>query len=145
MLFRRSPHVVLLISALIFTSCSAPADNSASANAEGNRIAAVPKKANDQPEELGMLINFTLEPEDILWRQFEAEKKIVAVFRLDAEDTRKLADALAAAAPGSPYSVQVEDWFPPELVTQSETSGGTALDGTAFQRTCFIKTPILRA
>ena len=141
MLFLRRSPAVLLFSALIFTSCSAPADNSSSANAEVNRIAAVPKKANDQPEELGMIINFTLEPEDISWRQFEAEKKLVAAFRLNAEDTKKLADDLAALAPGSPYAVQVEDWFPPELVTQSETAGGAALEGTAFPADMFYQDP----
>lgn len=141
MLFLRRSPAVLLFSALIFTSCSAPADNSSSANVEGNRVAAVAKKANDQPEELGMVINFTLQPEDIVWRQYDAEKKLVAVFRLDAEDTKKLGDELAATAPGSPYSVQVEDWFPPELVTQSETSGGAAIEGTAFPADMFYQDP----
>ena len=142
MLFlRRFSPAVLLFSALIFTSCSAPAGNSATGNSEANRVAAVPKKANDKAEELGLLINFSLEPEDIVWQQVDSQKKIVAVFRMDEEDTKKLADQLAARAPGSPYTVQVEDWFPAELVAQSETTGGSTVEGIAFPADDFYQDP----
>ena len=143
MLFlRRFSPAALIISALIFTSCSAPTGDSSSANEnQGNRVASVPRKANDKPEELGMLINFTLEPEDILWQQNESSKKVVAVFRLAEEDTKKLAESLAAKSPGAARSVAVEDWFPPELVAGGETTGGSSVDGTAYPADEFFQAP----
>lgn len=142
MLFlRRFSPAVLLFSALIFSSCSAPAGNSASANAEANRVASVPKKANDKAEELGMLINFTFEPEDILWQQIDSPKKIVGVFRLDEEDTKKLVDQLTTRSQGAAKSVTVEDWFPAELIAGGETTGSSAVDGTAYPADDFYQAP----
>lgn len=143
MLFlKRFAPAVLLFSALIFASCTAPADSSSSANEnQSNRVASVPKKANDKPEELGMLINFTLEPEDIVWQQTESPKKIVAVFRLDEEDTKKLAGQLTARSPGAARSVAVEDWFPAELVAGGENTGSSSVDGTAYPADEFFQAP----
>ena len=142
MLFlKRSAPASLLILLLLLSSCSAPAGNASSANSEGNRVAQVPRKANDKPEELGMLINFTLEPEDILWRQTETPRKVVAVFRLAEEDTKKLADSLSARSPGAARSVAVEDWFPTELVAGGEATGGSSVDGTAYPADEFFQPP----
>jgi hypothetical protein len=142
MLFlRRFSPAALLSSALIFTSCSAPAGNSSSANSEGNRVASVTKKANDKAEELGLLLNFTLEPEDILWQQSESPKMIVAVFRLDEEDTKKLTDQLATRSQGAAKSITVEDWFPAELVAGGETTGSSTVDGIAYPADDFYQPP----
>jgi hypothetical protein len=142
MLFLRFPSpAALLLSALIFSSCSAPAGNSSSANAEGNRVASVQTKANDKAEELGMLVNFTLEPEDILWLQSESPKRIVAVFRLDEEDTKKLMEQLSAKSQGTAKTVTVEDWFPAELVAGGETTGSSTVDGTAYPADDFYQPP----
>lgn len=120
----------------------APADNSSSANEnQGNRVASIPKKANDKAEELGLLINFTLEPEDILWQQSESPKKIVAVFRLDEESTKTLSDKLAGKTQGAARTVNVEDWFPAELVTGGEATGNSSVDGTAFPADEFYQAP----
>lgn len=111
------------------------------ANSEGNRVASVPKKANDKAEELGMLINFTLLPEDIVWQQVDSPKKITAVFRLDEEETKKLGDQLAARSQGAAKSVMVEDWFPAELIAGGEATGGSTLDGTAYPADDFYQAP----
>ena len=142
MLFlRRFSPAALLFSALIFSSCSAPAGNSTSTNSEGNRVASVPKKANDKAEELGLLINFTLEPEDIVWQQVDSPKKIVAVFRLDEEDTKKLVDQLAARSQGTAKSITVEDWFPAELIAGGETTGSSTVAGTTYPADDFYQPP----
>lgn len=88
-----------------------------------------------------MLINFTLEPEDILWRQTETPRKVVAVFRLAEEDTKKLADSLSARSPGAARSVAVEDWFPTELIAGGEATGGSSVDGTAYPADEFFQPP----
>ena len=143
MLFlKRFVPASLLFFTLVITSCSAPAGNSSSANtAEENRVASVPNKANDKAEELGMLLNFALEPEDIVWHQNEKQKKIVAVFRLDEENTKKLTDQLAARSPGSAKSVTVEDWFPPELIAGGEATDASTVDGTAYPADDFYQPP----
>ncbi len=88
-----------------------------------------------------MLINFALEPEDIGWVHDESAKKIVAVFRLDPEDSKKLAEQLTARSPGAPKSISVEDWFPPELVAGGETTDASTVDGTAYPADDFYQPP----
>lgn len=88
-----------------------------------------------------MLINFTLEPEDIVWQHSESPKKIVAVFRLEPEDTKKLADQLSSKGEGAARSVNVEDWFPTELIAGGESTGGSSVDGTAFPADEFFQAP----
>lgn len=146
MLFlKRSAPASLLFLLLLLASCTAPAGNSSSANADqGNRVAAIPKKANDKPEELGMLINFTLEPQDIVWQQSESPKKVVAVFRLVGDETERFADQLKSKSPGAAKSVTVEDWFPAELVAGGETTGGSSVDGTAYPADEFFQTPYMQ-
>ena len=88
-----------------------------------------------------MLINFTLEPEDIIWQQVESPKKIVAVFRLDDEGSKKLIEQLAARSAGAAKSVTVEDWFPAELIASGETTGSSTVDGTAYPADDFYQAP----
>ena len=88
-----------------------------------------------------MLINFTLEPEDLVWREDKPKNSIIAVLRMDAEDTKKLADQLAQRSPGAPKTVQVEDWFPAELIAQGEIAGGSSVDGNAFPADDFYQAP----
>ena len=88
-----------------------------------------------------MLINFTLEPEDIVWQQSESPKRIVAVFRLDQEATKKLVDQLSARSQGAPKTIAVEDWFPPELVAGGEATVASTVDGTAYPADEFYQPP----
>lgn len=141
-LMRHYLPIVFLSAAVFSAGCGQPPTaNSNAASASSNQIASVPKKANDQAEELGLFVNFTWEPEDLLWRQDEAKKMIVAVFRLDAEDGKKLSDQVVLRSPGAPKEVQVEDWFPAELIAQSESTGGTSVEGTAFPADDFYQPP----
>lgn len=141
-LMRHYLPIVLLSAAVFSVGCVQPPNaNSNAANASSNQIAAVPKKANDTAEELGLFVNFTWEPEDLLWKQDESKKTIVAVFRLDAEDVKKLSDQIASKSAGASKEVQVEDWFPAELIAQSESTGATSVDGTAFPADDFYQPP----
>lgn len=88
-----------------------------------------------------MVINFTLEPEDIVWQQVESPKKIVAVFRLDEDATKKLMEQLTTRSQGAAKTVTVEDWFPAELIASGETTGSSTVDGTAYPADDFYQAP----
>lgn len=130
-----------LVLCLITASCTSPAETNSANNSNTNQAATISNKANPKPEELGMLINFTLEPEDIVWQQTESPKRVVAVFRLDVEDTKKFADQLSSKSQGAARAVPVEDWFPPELRAGAETTGSSTVDGTAFPADEFYQAP----
>lgn len=88
-----------------------------------------------------MLINFAWETEDLAWKKDEARKTLTAVFRLSPEDAKKLTEQLAARSPGAPKEVQVEDWFPAELVAQGESAGGSSVEGTAYPANDLYQAP----
>lgn len=136
---RRSFPAIALF--FLTSACTPPAESNSTNSSGTIKTAAVSNRANAKPEELGLLINFTLEPEDIVWHQSETNKKIVAVFRLDEADTKKLADQLSSRSPGAPRSVAVEEWFPTELVAGGESSGNSSVDGTAFPADDFYQAP----
>ena len=100
--------------------------------ADGNTAAAITNKANTNAEELGLLINFPWETEDLAWKRDDPKKTLTAAFRLSPDDARKLSDQLSTRGPGAPKEVAVEDWFPAELVAQGTTSGAATVPATAF-------------
>jgi hypothetical protein len=122
---------IVLISIFI-TGCAGNSGDANAANAPQSNVAANINKANTNAEELGLLINFAWETEDLAWKKDDAKKSLVAAFRLSPEDAKKLSEQLAAKGPGLSKEVAVEDWFPAELIAQGETSGGSSVPATAF-------------
>src|SRR5215203_2115024 len=72
--------------------------NNANTLAENSAVATT-SKADTNAEDLGMLINFTWETEDLAWRRDDAKKTLIAAFRLGPEDARKLFDQLSSKGP----------------------------------------------
>lgn len=134
MLFSRPASLlpIILISMLI-TGCGAGSgDGANNANVASSSVATNANKANTNAEELGLLVNFPWETEDLAWKKDDARKTLVAAFRLSPEDAKKLSEQLAAKGQGTPKEVTVEDWFPAELIAQGESSGGSSVAATAF-------------
>lgn len=123
---------LILISGLIAGCGTDAGDRSGNANLGQSSVAANTNKANSNAEELGMLINFAWETEDLAWKKDDAKKTIVAAFRLSPEDAQKLSEKLTADSQGAPKEVAVEDWFPAELIAQGESTGNAAVPATAF-------------
>jgi hypothetical protein len=140
-LFGRSYILTLILASLSLSGCSGTAgDGASNANAATNSIANT-NKANTNAEELGILINFPWETEDLAWKKDDAKKTLTAAFRLSPEDAKKLSDQLSANGQGAPKEVTVEDWFPAELVAQGESAGGSSVPATAFPANDIYQAP----
>ena len=117
----------------LLSGCGGDAGNpTINANAAGNAAAATTSKANTNAEELGLLINFAWETEDLAWKRDDTKKTLIAAFRLSPEDARKLSEQLNSKGQGAPKEVAVEEWFPAELVAQGETGGSSTVPTLAF-------------
>ena len=132
---------ILLISA-IFAGCSGGASDSNSANAESQPAANSSTDAvRTNAEELGMLVNMNYESEEVYWKDDPARKKIVAVIKYSPEVANQVvADALRVREPEA-ASISPENWFPPELIAQSEMSGDDTIKGKAYAPTVFLQEP----
>ena len=129
----RGAFIPIILISILLTGCGdSAADGANNANAAVSTVASNTNKANTNAEELGMLINFAWETEDLAWKKDESKKTLTAAFRLSPEDAKKLSDQLASKGQGAPKEVAVEDWFPAELIAQGETTGGSAVPATAY-------------
>jgi hypothetical protein len=100
------------------------------------------KKANDNLEELGMLIKLTDEPEDVVWRDEPSAggRKLTAVILYLPASTDKIIAEAEKHGAVSDTSIEPPDWFPKELISQSELSGGL-LQGKQYQANDFLQSP----
>jgi len=122
--------------------------NSANVNAaeQANANTAIEPKmegAKDNTEELATLVKMPYEPEDLAWKEYQRPdgKRLVAVFQLTEADSKKLIESAAKIRPGTPVSINSENWFPKELTTQNEMSGGSGIQATAYPADEFYQSP----
>lgn len=105
----------------------------------------------DGSEELGALIKLPFEPDDLVWKEFQAGKpgqvqgrRLLAVFQLTPQEAKALIDRSAKAGAGSPAVLSVEKWFPPELIAQSEMSSDAGITVTTYPADDFFQEPFTR-
>ncbi|MFN2502383.1 MAG: hypothetical protein ABR530_10275, partial [Pyrinomonadaceae bacterium] len=103
--------------------------NSPTVNATQGQSASAPRT---NVEELGVLIRVPYETEDIAWKDYPAEKKIIAVLRLSPLDADRLVAAAQPFGPPQLVTVSIEPWFPDELIAQGDTSGDSNVRGQAY-------------
>ena len=108
-------------------------------------------RANDLVEELGMIVKLPYEPTEAFWREDAAAsgtdgqpapnvKRLKATLRFDAEDIQKLmADLAASNAQPEPVVIDIEQWFPAELITKSEMGEESKLNGTSYPADIFYQ------
>jgi hypothetical protein len=135
----RSVFLIIALSgvSLATASCSAGPANVANNGTNASTSPGV-ARVNDNIEELGLLVKLPFSPEEAVWKETSgpgSARKILAVLKFSPEDTRQL---LAASGAGRAVSATVEEWYPAELVAQSDTSGDNALQGTQYDATAFV-------
>lgn len=139
--FRQLVASLLLICALLFVSCGGRPDGNAATLSASNSSAENTNAAKTDVEELSLLIKIPYEADDIFWKEDKTQKKLSAILRFDKVDTNNLMADLEKTGSGVDSEIEAEDWFPPELRSQSEMKGDTALKGKSYQATQFYSEP----
>jgi hypothetical protein len=127
----------------MLSSCGGVANSNA-----GNSGAAASNSANDNAnatrtnaEELGLLVNMPFETEEIVWKEDQKNKKVIAVMRFSPENSKKLiAEAEKIKAPEK-VTLSTETWFPPELIAQGDMGGEDTVNGLAYPANAFFQPP----
>ena len=135
--------VAFLSSVAVSGGCSGapvPSNNTAK-NEAGRSLANSQRAGNDSAEELQALIPITFEPEEVTWRASESggKQRLVAILLLTSDARRTL--AARYASPPTDVQVNVDQWFPVELITMGETSGEMTVAGKAFPANDFYQAP----
>jgi hypothetical protein len=128
---------------LLLTGCVGPAENANRANSS-NQAANAANKAKDNADELALMIPLSVEPEDAVWRDetVAGQRKLTAVLLYTSANADQIAEQAAVHGAKQPSSIEPADWFPAELISQSELStDSTALPAEAFPANDFIQAP----
>ena len=124
----------------LLTACGGPAaPNSANNPANSNSTASNSAKTN--VEELGVRLNMPYEAEDVVWKDFPEQEKVVAVLRFSPADANKLVENAEKIRKPNAVTLGSETWFPPELIAQSDVSGNNTLKGTSYAANEFFQQP----
>ena len=136
-IFRFGMFMLLALVVAAFAGCGAAGNSNAPKVA--NRPVENSNAARTNVEELGVLVKVPYATEDIVWKEYPAKKKIIAIMRFSAVDANKI----VAEAGGTPENtgIAVESWFPEELIAQTEMSGDNALKGVSYPATAFYQDP----
>ncbi|HMQ02781.1 MAG TPA: hypothetical protein PKD26_02590 [Pyrinomonadaceae bacterium] len=142
--------LALILSNLILFGCSVEPGSNSNQAVTNTRPAAtfdpVREGVKDNKDELGELIKLPFEPEDLVWKEFPPDKngkRILAVFQLLPDDSKKLSDRLSKAAKGAEVKLRVEKWFPTELITENDLTGEEGIVATSYPATDFFHPPFV--
>ena len=116
----------------VVNSNSSSVSNQASDNANS---------AKTNVEELGVLVHIPFETEDIVWKDDQMSKNLVAVMRFSPADSAAIVADAEKIAPPKSVNLASESWFPAELIAQSDMSGDDTLNGKSYAANAFFQEP----
>jgi hypothetical protein len=157
---RRFIALPALIFLFAFVSCVSNNNNSnQNTGKENNNTAKIAEKTSDDPsddtEELAARIKLPVTPEDVLWKETSGEKtaansavsgdpnakKLTAVLKFSDVDSEAITQQVQKISPPMNITIDPEEWFPPELIAESETTGDQTLKGKMFDARDFLQEP----
>lgn len=94
----------------------------------------------DDVEDFAKIVKLPFQPEEVSWRE-SADKKIIAVLKFSATEAQNLVATIEKHKPAVNAEINAENWFPPELVAQSQQSGDTTLKGKEYTANDFFLVP----
>ena len=140
----KTGHIVALFFACtLFSACGGTANSNEgnAANSTSSNAASNANSARTNAEELGLLINMPYETEEIVWKEDQPHKKIIAVMRFSPENSKRIvADAEKTKAPEK-VTIPISTWFPAELIAQGDMGGEDNVNGLAYAANAFFQDP----
>lgn len=148
--------LALALSSVLLDGCSGTPSGNNADGSNANTASGSGRSANESAEQLGMLIKLPFEAEEVAWKEQSLgkaesnsrvpaanERKLVAVLRFSDEESAKLVSSLATRGTPEQVSLSPEEWYPAELVAQSEFNGEAGLRGESYPADDFYQSPYL--
>ena len=137
----RLVFLTVAVSIAIASGCGGNAANTGQQPRPGDAAAANSNTPRTNVEELGMLINVPYQVDDLVWKEYPSQKRILAVMKLPPEDARRLVDDASANGQPTGVTMRFEQWFPDELIAQGQMSGDSELKGQSYPANSFFQPP----
>lgn len=143
---------ILLLTGLFGISCTNSNSNVNSGNTAQSNTNVANSPAKDDVSELLTIVRLPEVPEEVVWREEPLgktgdrvpgpnDRKLVAVLQYDAETAAKLVAQIEKNKQPEAAEIGAENWFPEELIAQSQVSGNEMLKGTAYGANDFFNMP----
>ena len=125
----------------MYSACGGSANRPANSSAatSSNQANTNSNAVRSNIEELGLLVNVPYEADDVVWKVFPSQKRIMAVFHFESIDAAKIVAEAEKIRPPEAASISSETWFPAELITQSEMRGDDNLNGRSYAANQFFQ------
>lgn len=138
-----------LLSTLLFSACGkneTGKNANLPANQTGNFANENKIPPQDDVEELERIIKLPFHPEEAIWRETVLEtpqdgKKLTVVLKFSTEEANKIVEQAEQYKSITDVEVDAEDWFPAELIAQSQISGDVNLKGKSYNANDFFQSP----
>jgi len=138
----------LLLSVILSISCGNQTESNLNGKANTNAANVSNENSNvsnDDVAALGSQVLLPFIPEEVVWREENVknsnDKKLIAVMKFTEEDAKNLVAQAEKHRPAEAVEIDTEQWFPAELVAQSQLSGNESLKGNAYAPTDFLQLP----
>ena len=137
---------IFLLSACVHNETDKNANLSANKPADYANENKIPPK--DDVEELERIIKLPFHPEEATWRETDlnalnGEKKLTVVVQFLSEDANKIVEQVEKYKPAVASDIDAEDWFPAELIAQSQISGDINLKGKSYAANDIFQSPYI--
>ena len=138
-----------LLSIFLFSACGKN-ETAKNANLPTNKAANYNNDNKIPPlddiEELERIIKLPFHPDEATWRETDSDtpkggKKITVIVKFLSEDANKIVVQAEKYQPVVAVEVDAEDWFPAELIAQSQISGDINLKGKSYAANDFLQSP----
>jgi hypothetical protein len=134
---------LFLASCLVAVGCGGGSNSNSIGSAGNVASGSSVNSAKTTVEDLGLRIALPYELDDVVWKEYIEQKRLVAVMRVTPADAAKLIADASATGPAESVSIPVQAWFPQELVAQGEISGDNTLKGQAYPANSFFQEPYM--
>lgn len=145
--------VIFILCLQTFFACdgNSPAnnDNRGTNSVTSGDVQVPADQANDNIEELGSIINLPFEPDEVAWKDDNANlpggkaRKLVAVLRFSPENAKRVIAEAAKLGTGISGTRGTETWYPAELISQGEIGGDDAVNVITYSAADFLRSPFI--
>jgi hypothetical protein len=128
---------------LVLSACGTLSSNDPSVTNSNSNQNTKPNASGvrNDVEELGLRVNVPFETEELVWKEFPAEKKLIAIMRFTPEDSAKVVAEAEKVRISTRVDVTSETWFPQELIAQADMTGDDRLAGSSYAGNNFLLPP----
>lgn len=133
--------LLILLASQLLSGCSSRSGNANVSNESAAATNSSQAGPNDNIDEFMLMVRLPFAPEEVAWREYPSQKKLVAVVRFSPENATKMSAEMAKGGQSTTETMSVETWYPAELIAQSDLTGESTVKAQSYPAEPFLNPP----